>query len=171
MNRKHSYNYRHSDKDRHTRPEPGPCKTDSGGVPFVTDIHSATMHNTNFRTALWTGKYLQVTLMSINPNEDVGLELHTDTDQFLRVEQGQGLVKMGKSKNNMSFQKPIYPGSAILIPAGVWHNIINTGRTPLKMYSIYAPPHHPYCTIHKTKKDAEASEAFDDIDLQFLNYR
>ncbi len=131
---------------------------DYGPEPFVVNIEDATKQNNNFRTALWTGDNLQVTLMSIKPGEDIGLELHPDVDQFIRIEEGQGLVKMGDSKNKLDFEEKVYDDYAIMIPAGKWHNLINTGMTPLKLYSIYAPPEHPRGTIHKTKEDAEADE-------------
>ncbi|AVP62888.1 cupin domain-containing protein [Clostridium sporogenes] len=131
---------------------------DYGPRPFVVDIEEATKQNNTFRTALWTGKHLQVTLMSINVGDDIGLEMHPDVDQFIRVEEGQGLVKMGSNKDRMNFQAEVYDDFAIMIPAGTWHNIINTGNKPLKVYSIYAPPEHPHGTVHKTKADAEAAE-------------
>lgn len=132
--------------------------TDYGSKPFVVNINEATKQNNTFRTALWTGTHLQVTLMSINVGEDIGLEMHPDVDQFLRIEQGQGIVQMGKSKENLSFKTNVYDDSAIMIPAGTWHNLTNTGHIPLKLYSIYAPPNHPYGTVHVTKADAEAAE-------------
>lgn len=131
---------------------------DYGPKPFVVNINRATKQNNTFRTALWTGKHFQVTLMSIGIGEDIGLEMHSNVDQFLRVEQGRGIVKMGKSKDNLNFQRNVYDDSAIVIPAGTWHNVINTGNTPLKLYSIYAPPNHPFGTVHKTKADAAAAE-------------
>lgn len=127
---------------------------DYGPDPFIIDINEASIRNTNYRTTIWTGKYLQVTLMSIDVGGDIGLEIHPDTDQFLRIESGQGIAKMGTSKNNLNFQRIVRDDDAILIPANTWHNVINTGNTPLKLYSIYAPPHHPHGTIHKTKKQA-----------------
>ena len=96
--------------------------------------------------------------MSLNVNEDVGLEVHPNVDQFLRIEQGQGIVQMGKSKDNLNFQWRVFDDSAIFIPAGMWHNLINIGNVPLKLYSIYAPPNHPFGTVHKTKADAMAQE-------------
>jgi len=129
---------------------------DYGPEPYVVNIEQATLQNNNFRTALWTGEYLQSTLMSINVGDDIGLEIHPDTDQFIRIEQGQGIVKMGKSKNNLDFQRKVFDNYAIFVPAGTWHNVINTGKKPLKVYVIYAPPHHPRGTVHKTK--AEAAE-------------
>ncbi|WP_430789748.1 cupin domain-containing protein [Virgibacillus flavescens] len=127
---------------------------DYGPNPFVLNINEATKLNNTYRTAIWTGKHLQVTLMSLRPGEDIGLEMHPDVDQFLRVEQGQGVVRMGQNKNEFTFERYIYDDSAIMIPAGTWHNLINTGNVPLKLYSIYAPPNHPFGTVHVTKADA-----------------
>ncbi|MDQ0194577.1 mannose-6-phosphate isomerase-like protein (cupin superfamily) [Paenibacillus wynnii] len=132
--------------------------TDYGPKPFVVNINEATKQNNTYRTALWTGAHLQVTLMSLNVGEDIGLEMHSDVDQFLRIEQGQGIVQMGESKENLNFQKEVFDDSAILLPAGTWHNLTNTGRIPLKLYSIYAPPNHPFGTVHVTKADAMAME-------------
>ena len=116
---------------------------DYGPNPFVIDIEKATEQNNNFRTVLWTGDNFQVTLMSIPVGDDIGLEVHDIDDQFIRIEEGQGIVRIGDSKDNLDFQRKIYDGAAIMIPAGKWHNIINTGNEPLKLYSIYAPPVHP----------------------------
>lgn len=127
---------------------------DYGPNPFVINIEKATLQNNYFRTVLWTGTHMQLTLMSIKPGESIGLEIHPNIDQFLRVEQGQGIVMMGNSKDNLDFQKNFYKNYALIIPAGTWHNIINTGRVPLKLYSIYAPVQHPFGTVHKTKQDA-----------------
>jgi len=129
---------------------------DYGPNPFIVDLEKAAEQNNNFRTALWTGPHLQLTLMSLNVHEDIGLEMHPNLDQFIRIEEGQGLVKMGKSKDNLDIQANVREGYAFIVPAGTWHNLINTGNRPLKLYSIYAPPQHPYGTVHKTKKDAEA---------------
>ncbi|REJ07548.1 cupin domain-containing protein [Halobacillus trueperi] len=131
---------------------------DYGPSPFVININEATKQNQTYRTALWTGSNLQVTLMSIPPGGDIGLELHPNVDQFLRIEQGQGIVQMGENKNNLSFERNVYDDDAIMIPAGTWHNVTNTGNTPLKLYSIYAPPNHPFGTVHATKADAMAAE-------------
>ncbi|QMV43317.1 cupin domain-containing protein [Cohnella cholangitidis] len=131
---------------------------DYGPKPFVVNINQAAKLNNNYRTALWTGKHFQVTLMSINVGEDIGLEVHPTTDQFIRIEEGQGLVQMGDSKDHLDFQAMAYDDYAIMIPAGKWHNVTNTGNRPLKVYVIYAPPHHPHGTVHVTKADAMASE-------------
>lgn len=128
---------------------------DYGAEPFVININEATKQNNTYRTALWTGTHFQVTLMSLNVGEDIGLEIHPNVDQFLRVEQGQGIVQMGKSRDKLNFERNIYNDTAIMVPAGTWHNVINTGNIPLKLYSIYAPPNHPFGTVHVTKIDAE----------------
>lgn len=132
--------------------------TDYGSNPFFVNINEAAKQNNTFRTALWTGSNLQVTLMSLNVGEDIGLEVHPHVDQFLRIEQGQGIAKMGPSKDNLNYERNVYDDSAIMIPAGTWHNVINTGNVPLKLYSIYAPPNHPFGTVHPTKADALAEE-------------
>ena len=126
---------------------------DYGPEPFVINIENATEENNTFRTALWTGKYLQLTLMNIDVNDDVGLEVHDDLDQFIRVEKGIGFVMMGDSKDNLDFKRRVPEDNVILIPAGKWHNLINIGCEPLKLYSIYAPPEHPHGTVHRTKED------------------
>lgn len=136
----------------------GTVLKDYGPNPFVINIDQATKQNNTFRTALWTGNYLQLTLMSINVGEDIGLEIHPDHDQFLRIEQGRGLVKMGNLKDNLDFQRSVTNDFAIIVPAGTWHNLINTGNRPLKLYSIYAPPQHPKGTVHVTKADAMKAE-------------
>ncbi len=131
---------------------------DYGPEPFVININEAADKNNTFRTALWTGTHLQVTLMSLKVGEDIGLEIHPDVDQFIRIEEGQGLVRMGNNKNNLDFQRNVNDDFAIMIPAGTWHNVINTGNSPLKLYSIYAPPQHPRGTVHETKEAAEKGE-------------
>ncbi|MDQ5983883.1 MAG: cupin domain-containing protein [Eubacteriales bacterium SKADARSKE-1] len=138
-----------------------PTIIDYGPKPFVINIEQATKQNKAFRRVLWTGHHMQLTLMSIPVGGDIGLEIHPNLDQFIRIEQGRGLVKMGDSKNNLNFQRPVSPDFAFIIPAGTWHNLINTGNRPIKLYSIYAPPQHPKGTIHLTKTDAEAAERAD----------
>ncbi|AWB43893.1 cupin domain-containing protein [Paenibacillus sp. CAA11] len=130
---------------------------DYGTRPLVLNIEQAAKQNNTYRTALWTGKYFQVTLMSINVGEDIGLEVHPTTDQFIRIEEGQGLVQMGERRDKLDFQVMAYDGYAIMIPAGKWHNVTNTGNRPLKLYVIYAPPHHPYGTVQETKAIAQGS--------------
>lgn len=131
---------------------------DYGRRPFVVDIEEATKQNNTFRTALWTGQYLQTTLMSLRPGEDIGLEMHPDVDQFIRIEEGQGVTQMGNRKDQLNFRAPVSDDSAIFVPAGAWHNLTNTGSKPLKLYSIYAPPNHPFGTVQPTKAAAMAAD-------------
>lgn len=132
-----------------------PNITDYGPDPFVVNIEMVTKQNPNFRTALWTGENLQLTLMNIPPGGEIGLELHPDVDQFIRVEEGMGVVQMGSSKDKLSYQRNVDGQFAILVPAGTWHNLINIGNKPLKVYTIYAPPEHPRGTVHRTKQEAD----------------
>jgi mannose-6-phosphate isomerase-like protein (cupin superfamily) len=131
---------------------------DYGPRPLVLNIEKAAVQNNYFRIAIWTGCYFQVTLMSLNVGEDIGVEMHPDVDQFLRIEKGHGLVQMGYRRDAMNLQANVSDDDAIIVPAGIWHNIINKGNVPLKLYSIYAPPQHPHGTIHKTKAEAIAAE-------------
>lgn len=131
---------------------------DCGPEPMITNIDRMTKINSNYRTALWTGDHLQVTLMCIPVGGSIGLEMHEDTDQFIRIEDGYALVKMGKCKDNLDCQQRVNGNFAFVIPACTWHNIVNIGRTPLKLYSIYAAPKHPFGTVHRTKEEAECTE-------------
>ncbi|TCT16064.1 mannose-6-phosphate isomerase-like protein (cupin superfamily) [Natranaerovirga pectinivora] len=126
---------------------------DYGPEPYVVDMEEITKENNTFRTALWTGDYLQLTLMSIDVGDDIGLEVHHDHDQFLRIEEGQGIVQMGDTEDQLDYEERVYDDFAVFVPAGKWHNLTNTGNTPLKLYSIYAPPEHPHGTVHETKAD------------------
>lgn len=132
--------------------------TDCGPRPFVIDLTRAAEQNINYRTALWTGEHLQMTLMCIPVGGEIGLEKHPDTDQLIRVESGSGMAMMGKEKDCLHFQCPVCDGSAVFVPACTWHNIINTGDRPLKLYTVYAPPHHPHGIVQKTKECADAGE-------------
>jgi len=131
---------------------------DYGAEPTVLNIDDYTTTNDNFRIALWTGTKLQVTLMSIPVGGEIGLEQHPDTDQFLRIEDGQGKVMMGDTENSITFVQTAEKDFAIFVPAGKWHNLINTGDKPLKLYSIYSPVEHPHGTVHKTFEEAEEAE-------------
>ena len=120
------------------------------GAPLVTDLAGATERNGNFRKVFWTVENLQVTLMSLNPGEDIGLERHEDTDQLLFVTSGDGIVQTGNCRNNLC-QCRASAGTGIFVPAGTWHNLTNTGTTPLKLFSVYAPPEHPRGLVEETK--------------------
>lgn len=121
--------------------------------PYVENVLQRAVRNTNYRTEIWTGCYAQMTLMCIPVCSDIGLEIHEDTDQLIRIEQGMGLVKMGGCKERPDFQRKVCKGDVIFVPAGTWHNVINIAREPLKVSAIYAPPHHPVGTVHRTKEE------------------
>jgi len=135
-----------------------PTFTDEGPNPFVIDIEDATLANENYRTALWTGEHLQMTLMTIEPGHDVGLEVHPDRDQFLRLESGRGRVQMGPAENDLPFDRDVEGDWAILVPAGMWHDVTNIGEDPMKLYALYGPPEHPHGTVHATKAESDAAE-------------
>jgi mannose-6-phosphate isomerase-like protein (cupin superfamily) len=118
---------------------------------FVEDIEEMTEHNSDFRRVLYTGKQLQLVLMSLKPGEDIGEEVHPDRDQFFRVESGDAEVSIDGHKTK------IKTDFAIVVPAGARHNVRNTGDTPLKLYTLYGPPEHADGTVHMTKADAKAS--------------
>lgn len=120
---------------------------------YVVDIEEESIKNIYFREVLFTAPHTQLVVMSLTPNEDIGMEVHENTDQFIRVEEGKGKAIVDSKEYILS------SGSAVVIPSGTHHNIINTSKSePLKLYTIYSPPHHPNGTIHKTKAEAQASE-------------
>ena len=135
-----------------------PVVTDIGPKPNAFDIENATKDNANYRTVAWSGKYLQVTLMSIEPGQSIGLETHPDTDQFLRIDAGRGVCKMGPAKDQLNFEQAVEDGWCITVPAGTWHDVVNTGSEPLRLYAIYAPVHHAAGKVHGTFDDAEKDE-------------
>ncbi|HSL45474.1 MAG TPA: cupin domain-containing protein [Anaerolineales bacterium] len=120
---------------------------------YHTDIEKKSLENDYFREVLFTGPHSQLVVMALNPGEDIGQETHPDTDQFIRVEAGQGKAILDGQEYELA------DGSALVIPAGTEHNVINTSSTePLKLYTVYTPPEHPDGTIHKTKAEADAYE-------------
>lgn len=130
-------------------------ETDHGGNPYAVHVMRTARQNQNFRATLWTGGHLQMTIMHIPPCGEVGLEMHPETDQFIRVEEGQAHVCMGKCKEKLDIQCHLGVGEAVFVPCGTWHNVCNAEACALKLSTIYAPPHHPKGTIHRTKADAE----------------
>lgn len=125
---------------------------------FIGDIEEMTERNMDFRHVLYTGKHLQLVLMSIPPGEDVGEETHPATDQFFRIVEGEGEVWIDGKRS------PVKEDDAILIPAGASHNLVNTGQKPLKFYTLYAPPEHRDGLVESTKAQAMAEdEQFDGV--------
>ena len=125
---------------------------------WVGDIETTTLDNDVFRSVLFTGAHTQLTVMRLAPGEDIGLEAHHDRDQFVRIEHGRARVELGTSEDAIEESHDVSDDWAIIVPAGVWHNVVNTGEDELKLYSLYSPPEHPPETIHRTKADAEAAE-------------
>lgn len=128
---------------------------DYGKQPHVVDIEDLTEDNENYRTTIWTGEKLQLTVMSIEPGDDIGLEVHDGIDQFIRIEEGEGLCQMGPTEDNLNFEREVEDDDAVLVPANTWHNITNVGDEPLKLYTIYAGPDHVAGTVHPTHQDAK----------------
>lgn len=119
---------------------------------YFSNIVEKTQANNNFRQVLYTGTYMQLVVMSLLPGEEIGMEVHTSVDQFFRVEEGIGNVIIdGK-------EQIVVDDMVFIVPAGAQHNVINTGTTPLKLYTIYSPPNHPQGTVHATKAEAEVAE-------------
>ena len=129
---------------------------DTGPAPQSFDIERSAIENNDYRAVAWSGRHLQVTLMSIPIGGEIGLESHPDTDQFIRLETGEGRVLMGPAKDQMTFDEKVSDGWCVLAPAGSWHNIINIGPTPMQLYTIYAPAHHAPGKVQATAAIASA---------------
>jgi mannose-6-phosphate isomerase-like protein (cupin superfamily) len=127
-------------------------------LAWVANIEEATVANTDFRRVLFTGGHVQLTVMSLAPGENIGWEMHDHLDQFLRVEDGSATLRLGRRGDTVDEERELADDWAIVVPGGTWHDVVNTGDTPLKLYSIYGPPDHPDGTVHRTKADAEADE-------------
>lgn len=126
---------------------------------YTTDIETATRTNTNFRKVLYTAKHTQLVLMSLRPNEEIGLEIHPDNDQFFRFEIGQGKCIIDGN------EYPVKDGDVVIVPAGAKHNVINTSSAQdLKLYTLYSPPHHKDGIVRATRTEAEKdSPEFDGV--------
>ena len=121
---------------------------------FVENIEKLTLENDNFRKVLYTGKHLQLVLMTLQAGEEIGREVHEGHDQFFRVEEGQGCTSIDDNEYDVK------DDDAMIVPAGAWHNVVNTGTTPLRLYTLYGPPEHRDGVLHPTKAD-EKEEHFD----------
>lgn len=126
-------------------------------LEYVGPIEKLTLENTYFRQVLFTGKHSQLVLMCLGPGEDIGDEVHPNVDQFFRIEHGEAKFVFDEKQ-----ERAVRDGDAVVVPAGTYHNVINTSKTaPLKLYTVYSPPNHPAGTVHKTKAEAEAAEALE----------
>jgi mannose-6-phosphate isomerase-like protein (cupin superfamily) len=125
---------------------------------WVGNIEETTLKNETFRTAVWTGAHAQLTVMRLAAGEEIGLEAHDHNDQFIRIEQGSARLELGRTKDQVDEKHDVEDDWAFIIPAGVWHNVFNTGAGELKLYSIYSPAEHPPGTVHRTKAEADEAE-------------
>ena len=123
---------------------------------FVENIEQLTLDNTDFRRVLYTGKHLQLVLMTLQPGDDIGEEVHDGHDQFFRIESGKGEVLIDGTRH------AVEDDDAVIVPAGARHNVTNTGAAPLKLYTLYAPPEHKDGVVHPAKADAN-EEHFDGV--------
>lgn len=124
---------------------------------YVGAIEKQTLENTYFRQVLFTAEHSQLVVMCLLPGEAIGDEVHSKVDQFFRIEKGEG-----KFVFNEKIERPVRDGDAVIVPAGTFHNVVNTSKTDmLKLYTIYSPPNHPDGTVHRTKAEAEAAELVD----------
>jgi mannose-6-phosphate isomerase-like protein (cupin superfamily) len=121
---------------------------------YVGPIETQTLKNSFFRQVLFTGKHCQLVVMCLQGGEEIGNEVHPDTDQFFRIEEGEAKFVFNGSEEHV-----VHDGDAVVVPAGTYHNVINISKTKtLRLYTLYAPPNHPDGTIHKNKAEAEAAE-------------
>jgi mannose-6-phosphate isomerase-like protein (cupin superfamily) len=125
---------------------------------WVDDVERVTLDNETFRTVVFTGEHTQLTVMRLAPGEDIGREAHPNLDQFIRIEQGNARVELGRTEEQIDETHDVEDDWAVIVPAGVWHNVVNTGSGDAKLYSLYSPPEHPPETVHRTKAEAEAAE-------------
>lgn len=126
---------------------------------WVGDIQAITLDNSTFRTVLFTGRLLQLTVMCLQPGEEIGVEMHDHLDQFIRIESGTARVTLGPSESEIETTYDVADDWAVIIPGGTWHNVINYGTDPLRLYSLYTPPEHDADAVHQTKAEADAAEA------------
>ena len=125
---------------------------------WLADMTKTTLDNTNFRTVVYTGEHTQLTLMRLAPGEEIGWESHSNRDQFLRLEQGKARVEFGRSQDKVDESHEVADDWAFIVPAGLWHNVVNVGSEDVKLYSLYSPPEHRDGTIHRTKADADKAD-------------
>jgi mannose-6-phosphate isomerase-like protein (cupin superfamily) len=121
---------------------------------YVGSIEKQTLENTYFRQVLFTAQHAQLVVMCLQPSEEIGDEVHPKVDQFFRIEQGNAKFVFNEKEEHL-----VHGGDAVVVPAGTYHNVVNTSKTAmLKLYTIYSPPNHPDGTVHQTKAEAEAAE-------------
>ena len=127
-------------------------------IGWVGNVEKETLANETFRTVIYTGDHTQLTVMRLGPGEDIGREAHDNLDQFIRIEQGQARIELSTTEDGIDETHEVEDDWAAIIPAGIWHNVINTGSEDLKLYSLYSPPEHPDGTVHKTRAESDGAE-------------
>ncbi len=125
---------------------------------WIDDIARLTLGNEQFRAVIHTGEHTQLTVMRLGPGEEIGWESHGHLDQFLRIEQGRARVEFGRTGDAVDETREVEDDWGVIVPAGVWHNVVNIGIDDVKLYSLYSPPEHPDGTVHHTKADADADD-------------
>jgi mannose-6-phosphate isomerase-like protein (cupin superfamily) len=125
---------------------------------WVGNMEETTLANSTFRTVVFTGTTMQLTVMRLGPGEEIGWEMHDHLDQFIRIEQGTARITMGPSRDEVAETHGVEADWAVIVPGGTWHNVTNVGDGELRLYSIYAPPEHPDGAVHRTKAEADAAE-------------
>ena len=128
-------------------------------IAYVGHIEKQTLENTCFRQVLFTGKHAQRVVMCLGPGEEIGNEMHENVDQFFRIEQGEASFVFNEGQEH-----PVAHGDVVMVPAGTYHNVINTSKTELlKLSTLYSPPNHPAATVHRTKAEAAAAEKMESV--------
>jgi mannose-6-phosphate isomerase-like protein (cupin superfamily) len=123
-------------------------------IGYVGPIEKQTLENTCFRRVPFTGPHAQLVVMCLGPGEEIGDEVHPNVDQFFRIEQGEARFVLNETEQHL-----VRDGDAVVVPAGTWHNVVNTSKTTeLKLYTVYSPPNHLDGMVHQTKAEAEAAE-------------
>lgn len=128
-------------------------------IGYVGSIDEAVSRNPYFREVVFTGSNLQLVVMTLQPGEDIGLEVHDHVEQFIRIESGRATVTLGPTEHEITEAHDVATGWAIVVPAGTWHNVLNASDGDLRLSTIYGPPQHAAGTVHKTKAEARAAEA------------
>jgi mannose-6-phosphate isomerase-like protein (cupin superfamily) len=129
-----------------------------GMIGWVADIERLTLDNDTFRTVVHTGDHAQLVVMRLLPGEEIGWERHGHLDQFIRLEQGTARLDLGRTADAVDEQHEVVADWAFIVPAGTWHNVVNTGDGDVRLYTVYSPPEHPAGTVHATKAEADAAE-------------